>query len=109
MVEGMHDDQVCTFLCWRQYAETGEENTQVIKAWEARYSGLGAALVDPGYPFNPTAKSIADDGSAGDGPAGTMASGYTLLEAGSLDEAVKMAKSCPVLEGGSVFETFEVG
>jgi len=41
-----------------------------------------------------------------------MASGYTIVEAGSLDEAVKMAQGCPVLAGGaeiSVFETFEVG
>jgi hypothetical protein len=46
-----------------------------------------------------------------DGPAGTMASGYTVLEAGSLDAATEMAKGCPVLRGGasiSIFETFEV-
>ncbi|MFN2213304.1 MAG: hypothetical protein ACK2UE_09550 [Anaerolineales bacterium] len=92
--------------------ETEEENAQVMKAWEKWYAGLGTAVVDPGYPFTPSAKSITSDGSVSDGPAGTMASGYTILEAGSIDEAVKMAKTCPVLEGGadiSVFETFEVG
>jgi hypothetical protein len=47
----------------------------------------------------------------GDGPAGSMASGYTLLQADTLDAAVKMAQSCPVLRGGaniSIFETFNV-
>ena len=55
---------------------------------------------------------MASDGSVRDGAAGTMASGYTIVEAGSLDEAEKMAQGCPVLVGGaeiSVFETFKVG
>jgi hypothetical protein len=40
-----------------------------------------------------------------------MASGYTILQAESLDQAAKMAQSCPVLQGGaaiSIFETFDV-
>lgn len=91
--------------------ETEEENAAVLKAWEAWYTQLGSALVDPGNPFTPMAKSIASDGKVGDGPAGTMASGYTILSAGSLDEAAILAQSCPVLQSGaqiSVFEAFEV-
>jgi hypothetical protein len=40
-----------------------------------------------------------------------MASGYTILNAESNDEAVKMAKGCPILHGGgaiSVFKTIRV-
>jgi hypothetical protein len=91
--------------------ETEEENAAVLKAWEAWYTQLGNAVVDPGNPFTPNAKSVASDSKVSDGPAGTMASGYTILEAGSLDEAAKMAQSCPVLQSGaqiSVFETFNV-
>jgi hypothetical protein len=91
--------------------ETEEETAAVMKAWEVWYGKLGAAVVDPGNPFTPAAKSVSSDGKIGDGPAGTMASGYTILEAGSLDEAARMAQSCPVLAGGaqiSIFETFEV-
>jgi hypothetical protein len=91
--------------------ETEEENAAVLKAWEAWYTQLGSAVVDPGNPFTPMAKSIASDGRVGDGPSGTMASGYTILEAGSLDEAAMMAQSCPVLRSGaqiSVFEAFDV-
>jgi hypothetical protein len=43
--------------------------------------------------------------------AAAMASGYSLLKADSLDDAVAKAKGCPVLQGGAsitVFETFEV-
>jgi len=46
-----------------------------------------------------------------DGPAGSMASGYSIIKADSLDAAVGMAKGCPVLQGGaqiSIFETFAV-
>ena len=91
--------------------ETEAETAAVMKAWVDWYSSLGSAVVDPGSPFTPVAKSVASDGSVKNGPAGTMASGYTLLQAESLDQAVKMAQSCPVLQGGaaiSVFETFDV-
>lgn len=92
--------------------ETEEETAQVMKAWEAWYGELGAAVIDPGDPFTPVAKSVASNGAVSDGPKGLMVSGYTILEAGSIDEAVKMAQSCPVLKSGadiSVFEAFEVG
>jgi hypothetical protein len=40
-----------------------------------------------------------------------MASGYSIIAADSLDEAVAMARGCPVLQGGAkivVLETFNV-
>ena len=91
--------------------ETEEETARVMQAWEAWYGKLGAAVADPGNPFTPAAKTVAPDGTASDGPVGTMATGYTVVEADSLDAATEMAKGCPVLAGGasiSVFETFEV-
>jgi hypothetical protein len=91
--------------------ETEEESAKVMKAWEDWYKDLGSALVDGGYPFGPMAKSVASDGTVSDGPAGTMSSGYTIVEAASLDDAAEMAKGCPnLLSGGqvSVFETFDV-
>jgi hypothetical protein len=91
--------------------ETEAETAAVMKAWGDWYTALGSAVVDPGYPFTPVAKSIASDGTVKDGPAGAMATGYTILQAESLDEAARLAQSCPVLQGGadiSVFETFDV-
>jgi len=91
--------------------ETEAETAAVMKAWTDWYTALGSAVVDPGNPFTPMAKSVASNGMVSDGPAGTMASGYTILQAESLDKAAKMAQGCPVLQGGasiSVFETFEV-
>ena len=89
--------------------ETQEAQAAVMAAWTAWFGELGSALKDGGNPFTGQAKSIASDGSVGEG-AGS-ASGYSILEADSLDAAVAMAKGCPVLQGGatiSVYETFKV-
>jgi len=91
--------------------ETEAEQAAVMQAWMAWFGELGSAVVDAGNPFTPVAKSIASDGSVSEGPVGSMASGYSIIMADSLDAAVQMAKRCPVLQGGakiSVFETFPV-
>ena len=91
--------------------ESEADQAVVMGAWEAWSTALGDAVVDLGNPFTPAAKSIASDGTVSDGPVGSMASGYSVIKANSLDEAVEMSRGCPVLQGGaqiSVFETFAV-
>ena len=91
--------------------EGAEEQATVMKAWDEWMHELGGALKDGGNPFTPMAKNISADGSVSDGPAGSMASGYSIISADSMDDAVTKAKGCPVLLGGaqiSVFETFAV-
>jgi hypothetical protein len=86
-----------------------EEQAQVMGAWTDWFSALGSAITDPGNPFTPQAKRIRADGSIED--TGAEASGYSVVEADSLDAAADMAKGCPVLAGGasiSVYETFAV-
>jgi hypothetical protein len=50
-------------------------------------------------------KQIAPDGSVSD-DSGTM-NGYIIIRADSLDEAVALAKGCPVLGGGSTLQVVE--
>jgi hypothetical protein len=91
--------------------ESEAQQAAVMQAWGAWFGGLGSALVDGGNPFTGTAKSIASDGSVSGGPVGTMATGYSIIKADSLDAAVEMAKGCPVLQGDgniTVYETFPV-
>jgi hypothetical protein len=91
--------------------ESEAEQAAAMQAWGAWYGGLGSAVVDGGNPFTPVAKSIASDGTVSDGPVGTMASGYSVIKADSLNAAVEMAKGCPVLQSGgqiSMYETFNV-
>ena len=87
------------------------ETKQVMKAWDAWFSKLGKAVVDQGDPFTPIAKAVMSDGTVKNGSVDGMATGYSIIEANSLDEAVKLAKDCPVLQGGAkltVFETMNV-
>ena len=91
--------------------QSDAETQKVMKALDGWFSKLGKAVVDQGDPFTPNVKSVGSNGAVSDGPVGGMASGYSIIEADSLDAAVKMAKDCPVLQGGakiSVFETMHV-
>ena len=86
------------------------EQEKVMKAWMAWYEDLGSAVVDAGNPFAPKSKTIVHGGSVSDGQDATSAHGYSIVKADSLDEAVELAKGCPLLPGQyiSVLETFPV-
>jgi hypothetical protein len=91
--------------------ETEAEQAAVMEAWTAWFNDLGDAVKDQGNPFSGQAQTIAPDGSVGGSPLAPTASGYTVLRAESLDDAVNMAKGCPVLQGGAqitVYETMAV-
>jgi hypothetical protein len=91
--------------------ETPAEQEAVMNAWTAWFGTLGSALADPGNPTTGNAKTIASNGTVSDGTGGATPSGYSIISADSLDEAVKLAKGCPVLQGGAkvmVVETFKV-
>jgi len=87
------------------------EQKAVMDDWMAWFGMHGSAIVDQGNPFTPMVKNLDGNGMVGDGPVGSMASGYSVIKANSMDEAVIIAQGCPVLKGGakiSVFETFAV-
>lgn len=85
-----------------------QDETQAIEeAWGAWLTQIGDALVD-GNPFAPEAKSLSPDGEVSDGPVGPMVTGYSMIRAGSMDEAVEMAQGCPVKLSGASISIFEV-
>jgi len=89
--------------------ETEAEQAAVMKAWDSWFKEIGPAVADGGNPFTAATRSIASDGAVGEKT--PSASGYSVLEADSIDEAVGLAKGCPVLHGGAsiaIYETFEV-
>lgn len=88
-------------------ASTPEAQAEVMKTWEAWFKVLGKAAVDGGNPFSAKVKSVSSDGAISDGPIARIASGYSILEAGSLDEAAKMATGCPVLKSGGQIAVYE--
>ena len=84
-----------------------EQNAKVMKAWAGWFAEIGGALVDGGNPVSNT-KTIHANGSVTNGAANAP-TGYSIIKADSLDQAVKVAKGCPVLADGAdvvVSETF---
>lgn len=76
--------------------ETPEEGERVMKAWMDWMGSMGDALVDGG---NPVGKSstLTKDGLTDGGGANPL-SGYTIVQAESLEAAAGMAKGCPIFE-----------
>jgi hypothetical protein len=72
--------------------ESDEEQATVMKAWDEWFHQLGGTLKDGGNPFTPQAKTVGAGGEVSHGPAMGMASGYSIVTADSLDEAVDKAK-----------------
>ena len=90
--------------------ESKEEQAAVMAAWGAWYGSMGEAVVDGGNPFG-ASKHISADG-VGDGPVGSpAATGYTVISAESLDDAMGKVASHPHIQHGgqiSVYETFQM-
>jgi hypothetical protein len=98
--------------CGGKKPEGEAEQAAVMKAWTDWMEELRSILVDGGNPTSGQAKTIASDGTVTDGSSELgMVSGYSVIKADSLDEAVAKAKGCPVLQSGGrvvVLETFKV-
>ena len=83
---------------------------QMLAAFQAWVAEVGSVIRDPGAPLG-AAKTVSGD-TVVDGQTEAAVGGYTLLDAGSLDEAVGLVRSHPFLtRGGSlqVSETVSVG
>ena len=75
---------------------TEEEAGAVMAKWGVWMQKVGSALSDIGAPFGP-GSSLVDDGSAGTAASLT---GYSILEADSMDGARALADGHPFLSDG---------
>ena len=86
-------------------AETEAEQQQAMEQWMGWFGQLGAAVVDGGAPFG-AAQTISSSGAVSDGGQ-TGLSGYSIVDATDLADAVAKAKGCPVLASGGSVEVYE--
>lgn len=84
---------------------TQEEQQAAMEQWMSWFGGLGDAVVDAGSPFGPSA--TLDSGGAASEGGGSSLTGYSILTADSLDDAISKAKGCPVLGAGGSLEVYE--
>jgi hypothetical protein len=88
-------------------SSNAEASEEVAKAWGEWFGKLGDKLVDAGNPFASGGKAVEKSGvtTIENHPA----TGYSIVKAESLDEAVEMAKGCPLVESDTaavrVYET----
>lgn len=83
-----------------------EEQDKVMQAWMGWFGQLGAAVVDGG---NPVGKSttVKNGSVVADGGANPV-SGYSIVEAASVDDAVAKARGCPIIAAGGSVEIAEI-
>jgi len=86
-------------------AETPEEQATVMQQWTAWFTELGSIVADPGAPFGASA-GVSGVGTTGSGSLG--ATGYSVVAADSLDDALASAKGCPVLASGGAVDVYEL-
>lgn len=87
---------------------TQAEGEAVTAAWGRWFEALGPAVVDPGNPTGPSTAVAADGGTMA---AAMGVTGYSIVSAGTLDDAVALSRDCPHLAAGGlleIYETFEV-
>ena len=86
--------------------ETEEDGAKVMDAWGQWMGSMGGAVVDGGNPVG-MSTTVQSDGSVVDNGGANPASGYSLIEASDLDDAVSKAKACPILAVGGSIELAE--
>lgn len=83
-----------------------EEGKQHFAKYREWLSSLGDSAVSPANPFKNT-NTVNPDGSVT--PASTTSmSGFTIIEADSMEAALSIAKACPFLDIGGSLEVSEL-
>ena len=92
---------------------TPEEMQAMTKRWMDWIGGIAAQnkLTDRGNRLGPAGKVVMPGNMVTDGPYTEIkesVGGYTVIKAASLEEAVEMAKGCPILTVGGNVEVREI-
>ncbi len=80
--------------------ETPEAGEALMAKWRNWIADTGPALVEPGNPVGKS-KTVSLKGVADDGGANPL-SGYSIVDVKDMDAAIKIAKGCPHLDGGTI-------
>lgn len=88
------------------HPSTPEEGREHFAHYMQWLNGLGDSVISPANPLTNT-QTVNPDGSVITGGSTAM-SGFTILEAESMDAALVAARSCPFLEIGGSLEVSEL-
>ncbi len=80
---------------------------EIGDAWMKWFASIKDRIVDGGSPFGP-GMEITKDGVRQLPHDRAAIAGYTIIKAESMEEAVKIAKSCPIITGMRVYEAMSM-
>lgn len=86
--------------------DNDNEIAKIMDAWGQWFGTLGDAVIDGGNPVGMSTTVNADGSVVGNGGPNPI-SGYSLIEAGDLDDAISKARKCPILAAGGSIEIAE--
>ena len=85
------------------YQGMWEDIDEAKEGWTAWFAEIGDSVVDGGNPFGP-GRRVTPTGSE-DLPTGTDAiTGYTIVDAESMEAAEKLLANCPIITSVHVYE-----
>jgi hypothetical protein len=87
------------------HPKTPEEGQQHMADYQHWLGALGDAVISPANPFKDT-HVVTPDGAVSKGSQ-THMSGYTMVKADTIEEAIKMAQDCPFLKINGTLEVSE--
>ncbi len=88
------------------YPSDPEEGNKHFAKYQEWLSSLGDAVISPAIPFKDT-HTVHPDGTIEPGTTTAM-SGLSIIKMTSMDEALKVAQSCPFLEINGTLEISEM-
>ena len=80
---------------------TQEEKKASMDKWMAWFGTFQDKMVDGGNPFAPEGTAVSANGVKTVTEAMTPATGYTIINAQDMKEAVEIAKGCPLTESAN--------
>ncbi len=80
---------------------------EIMDAWNKWFASLGDKLVDPGNPFG-SGREITHNGTKELSLDLEAVTGYLIINAEDINEAEKLAKTCPIISGIRVYEAMSM-
>ena len=85
------------------YVGWGEPTPEVKKAWGDWFAAVGSRFVDSGNPFG-QGREVTKAGKSDLPLKATSITGYSIINAESIDEAEKLLEGCPIGHSVRIYE-----
>ena len=80
-----------------------EPTPEVMSAWMTWFATVGDRIVDSGNPFG-AGREVTTTGSRDITADPTRATGYSIVNADSMEDAERLLQGCPVTDGVRIYE-----